>query len=224
MSRRGLTARRARLVDDRRVETIEQEDALAEVRGEQHQPVGHRQLGGAQRDAIAGRRALEAALGGQHSPARDRTRTASRRPSSRAARPWGSGAGAIRDRPRDVEQEPLVERVGVVVQVARDGAREGVAGGGELRRQVVAREVAARVHGEHGRYRARAAAGGRGGPRGESRRSPRGRRSRGARPDRGRQELMRQLMGSGWLRGASCGLAVCHMRAKKKSRRFHLRY
>jgi hypothetical protein len=42
-----------------------------------------------------------------------------------------------------------VERIGVVVQIPRRRAHERVAGGGELRRQIVAREIGARVHREH---------------------------------------------------------------------------
>ena len=44
----------------------------------------------------------------------------------------------------DVDDEPLVERVGVVVQIPRRRAHERVPGRRELRRQVVPREVRAR--------------------------------------------------------------------------------
>jgi hypothetical protein len=79
-------------------------------------------------------------------PAPGRTRRASR---PRVAE-QDDAAEAARPEPRhargDVDEEALVQRVRVVVQVARRSAEERVAGVHEMRHEIVAREVDARVH------------------------------------------------------------------------------
>ena len=84
--------RRIRFVDDRRVEPVEQEAALAEVRGEQART--RRRPACRSRPAARRRRTAPAGADppGPSPPARGRRRTTTRRRSCRAAPPAGSRA------------------------------------------------------------------------------------------------------------------------------------
>jgi hypothetical protein len=133
------------LVHHARVQALQHEAPLALVRRDEHQPLGGRQVEVRERHLVARGRARE--------PVRrrlalllevEREERAAARVAQQDHAREALSQGA--DHAPHVQQEPLVQRVGVVVEMARGGSADRVAAQRQVWRGVVQLEVPTRVH------------------------------------------------------------------------------